>query len=183
MRDGFGALTGLMVAAATVLVSAAPAHALGAKASLTSGVITVTGGQAAKSAPISWEGVVVTAAEQGWQLYVDSNVTFRRTASAALSDGSASIDVRVEGCSGSITGLPGTGQVTIYAPGDDADVRAGGALSYRDNGNGTVTDIRTALTWEKKTDANVNKRLQLGRRLRLRRRAERDERRGGVRRP
>jgi len=38
-----------------------------------------------------------------------------------VGDGTASIDVRVEGCSGSITGLPGTGQVTIYAPGDDAE--------------------------------------------------------------
>ena len=57
----------------------------------------------------------------------------------------------------SITGLPGTGQDDdLYAPGDDADVGAGGALSYPDNGDGTVTDIRTGLTWEKKTDANVN---------------------------
>lgn len=155
MRSGFGAPTGLMAAAAIVFFSAAPAHALGAKASLANGVITVTGGQAAKSAPISWEGVVVTAANKGGSftfisMYVPPDCI------GALSDGTASIDVRVEGCSGSITGLPGTGQVTTYAPGDDADVGAGGALSYRDNGNGTVTDIRSGLTWEKKTDANVN---------------------------
>ena len=155
MRYGFGALTGLMAAAAIVLVSAAPAHALGAKASLVSGVITVTGGQAAKSAPISWEGVIVTAANKG------GSFTFMSTyvpadCVGALNDGTVSIDVRVEGCSGTITGLPGTGQVTIYAPGDDADVGAGGALSYQDNGDGTVTDVRTGLTWEKKTDANVN---------------------------
>ena len=72
-----------------------------------------------------------------------------------LSDGSASIDVRVEGCSDVTTGLPGTGQTTIYAPGDDGDVGAGGPLSYPDNGDGTVTDNRAGLTWEKKTDANV----------------------------
>ena len=155
MRDGFGALAGPLAAAAIVVVSAAPAHALGAKATLASGVVTVSGGQAAKSASISWEGVVVTAANKG------GSFTFMSTyvpadCVGALSDGSTSIDVRVEGCSGSITGLPGTGQVTIYAPGDDADVGAGGALSYRDNGDGTVTDIRTGLTWEKKTDANVN---------------------------
>ena len=155
MRDGFGALTGLMAAAAIVLVSAAPAYALGAKATLANGVITVSGGQAAKSAPISWEGVVVTAANKGGSFTLISTYV-PADCVGALSDGSASIDVRVEGCSGSITGLPGTGQVTIYAPGDDADVGAGGALSYRDNGDGTVTDIRTALSWEKKTDANVN---------------------------
>ncbi len=33
---------------------------------------------------------------------------------------------------------------------------AGGALSYTDNGHGTVTDNRTGVTWEKKTDADVN---------------------------
>ena len=155
MRGGFGPLTGLMAAAAIVFVSAAPAHALGAKASLANGVVTVTGGQAAKSAPISWEGVVVTAANKGGSFtfistYVPADCV------GALSDGTASIDVRVEGCSGSITGLPGTGQVTSYAPGDDADVAAGGALSYQDKGDGTVADLRTGLTWEKKTDANVN---------------------------
>jgi len=155
MRSGFGALTGLTAAAAILLFSAAPAYALGAKALLENGVVTVSGGQAAKSAPISWEGVVVTAANKGGSftfisIYVPADCV------GTLSDGSASIDVRVEGCSGSITGLPGTGQVTIYAPADDADVGAGGALSYRDNGDGTVTDIRAGLTWEKKTDANVN---------------------------
>src|SRR5687768_5254636 len=155
MRSGFGALTGLMAAAAMVLVSAAPAHALGAKAVLENGVVTVSGGQAAKSAPISWEGVIVTAANKGgsftfMSMYVPADCVGR------VSDGSASIDVRVEGCSGSITGLPGTGQVTIYTPGDDADVAAGGPLTYQDNGNGTISDLRTGLTWEKKTDANVN---------------------------
>jgi hypothetical protein len=72
-----------------------------------------------------------------------------------LSDGTSSIEVRVEGCSDVTTGLPGTGQTAIYAAGDDGDVRAGGPLSYTDNGDGTVTDNRTGLTWEKKTDANL----------------------------
>ena len=31
-------------------------HALGARATLAAGVVNVSGGQAAKSAPISWEG-------------------------------------------------------------------------------------------------------------------------------
>ena len=155
MRGGFGKLTGAMAAAAIVLICVGPAQALSAKATLANGVVTVSGGQAARTAPISWEGLVTTTANKGGNftfvsMYVPADCI------GTVSDGSASIDVRVEGCSGSITGLPGTGQVTTYAPGDDADVAAGGALSYRDNGDGTVTDLRSGLTWEKKTDANVN---------------------------
>jgi len=34
---------------------------------------------------------------------------------------------------------------------DDGFVKAGGALSYRDNGDGTITDLNTGLMWEKKS--------------------------------
>jgi len=34
---------------------------------------------------------------------------------------------------------------------DDGFVKAGGALSYQDNGDGTVTDLNTLLMWEKKS--------------------------------
>ena len=154
MRNGCGTLAAA-VASVVVLGSAAPAYALSAKATLVNGVVSVSGGQAVKSTSISWEGVAVTTANKGGTFsfvstYVPADCV------GVVSDGVASIDVRVEGCSGSITGLPGTGQVTIYAPGDDADVAAGGPLNYQDNGNGTVSDLRTGLTWEKKTDANVN---------------------------
>src|SRR5512138_3191107 len=98
MRGGFGMLTGAMAAAAIVLISAGPAHALSAKASLANGVVTVTGGQAARTAPISWEGAVVTTANKGGNftfvsMYVPADCI------GTVSDGSASIDVRVEGCS------------------------------------------------------------------------------------
>ena len=55
--------------------------------------------------------------------------------------------------------FPATGQEVSYAVGtltagapvyDDGAVRAGGALSYRDNGDGTITDLNTGLMWEKK---------------------------------
>jgi hypothetical protein len=36
--------------------------------------------------------------------------------------------------------FPATGQTTSYAPGDDGAIRAGAALSYTDNGDGTITD-------------------------------------------
>ena len=57
--------------------------------------------------------------------------------------------------------FPATGQTTSYSATtltttlapvkDDGFVRAGGALSYRDNGDGTITDLNTQLMWEKKS--------------------------------
>ncbi len=48
--------------------------------------------------------------------------------------------------------IPGTGQTTAYGAGSDGDVQAGAALSYTDNGDGTITDNNTGLMWEKKDD-------------------------------
>jgi hypothetical protein len=59
-------------------------------------------------------------------------------------------------------GLPATGQVscwnTVGTPiscagtRHDGDVQAGSSLAYVDNGDGTITDLNTGLTWEKKSD-------------------------------
>lgn len=49
-------------------------------------------------------------------------------------------------------GLLKTGQTTSYGTGSDGAVQAGTAQSFTDNGNGTVTDNRTGLMWEKKSD-------------------------------
>ena len=43
-----------------------------------------------------------------------------------------------------------TGQTTTYGAGSDGDLRNGVAASYTDNGDGTITDNRTGLMWEKK---------------------------------
>lgn len=155
MRSRLTHLRGLWAVAMMLLAGAAPAYALGAKASLSGGVVDVSGRSAVKSAPIAWEGVLMTTATK------NGGFSFTTTLVPAdcigtVSDGTSSIDVRIDGCSEVTTGLPGTGQTISYAPGDDGDVRAGGLLSYTDNGDGTVTDNRTGLTWEKKTDANVN---------------------------
>lgn len=58
-----------------------------------------------------------------------------------------------------VSELPATGQVTCWAQGgnvvpclgtgQDGDVQAGATLSYLDNGDGTITDLTTGLTWEK----------------------------------
>jgi hypothetical protein len=49
-------------------------------------------------------------------------------------------------------GLLRTGQTTSWGAGSDGAVQAGTASSFTDNGNGTVTDNRTGLIWEKKSD-------------------------------
>ncbi len=46
--------------------------------------------------------------------------------------------------------LPATGQTTSYVAGDDGDAEVGGAKSYVDNADGTITDRNTGLMWEKK---------------------------------
>jgi hypothetical protein len=52
------------------------------------------------------------------------------------------------------TRFPATGQTTVYAVGvDDGAVKAGAALSYTDNNDGTITDNNTKLMWEKKDAA------------------------------
>ena len=58
--------------------------------------------------------------------------------------------------------FPATGQTTCWdsggnviacaGTGHDGDIQAGATLRYRDNGNGTITDKNTLLTWEKKSD-------------------------------
>jgi hypothetical protein len=154
MRSVFTGLKGILVLGALLLAGAAPAYALGAKALLAAGVVTVSGGQAARSASISWEGVVMTTANRGGSFAFETTIV-PADCIGTVNDGTSSVDVRIDGCGDGATGLPGTGQTISYAPGDDGDIRAGGALSYMDNGDGTVTDNRTGLTWEKKTDANV----------------------------
>ena len=155
MRSGLTNLTGVLATTVMVLAGAAPAHALDARASLAAGVVNVSGSHAQRSAPISWEGFVVATAKKGGSFTFATTVV-PMDCIGTLSDGISTIEVRIEGCSDVTTGLPGTGQTTIYAAGDDGDVRAGGALTYTDNGDGTVTDNRTGLTWEKKIDANAD---------------------------
>src|SRR2546430_2545653 len=52
---------------------------------------------------------------------------------------------------GQITPATGTMTHTGATVRDDGFVKAGGALSYQDNGDGTVTDLNTMLMWEKKS--------------------------------
>ncbi len=148
--------TGVGVAAAVLVVGVTEAAALAVRdAQVSGGVISVVGTQAAPYASISWEGVVVTTASRRGSFSFTS-VALPMDCVGTLSDGSSTIEVALAGCRGGPAVLLATGQVTSYAAGDDGSVLAGAALSYRDNGDGTVTDNSTGLTWEKKTDANVD---------------------------
>ncbi len=52
--------------------------------------------------------------------------------------------------------FPATGQTTSYAAGDDGALTPGTALSYTDNGDGTITDNDTKLMWEKKDQTSMS---------------------------
>jgi len=58
------------------------------------------------------------------------------------------------GTGGELSILPASGQTTSYGPGSDGDVQAGATLSYKDNGDGTITDNNTGLMWEKKDESS-----------------------------
>lgn len=45
-----------------------------------------------------------------------------------------------------------TGQTISYGAGSDGDVEAGTRMRFRDNGDGTVTDLNTGLVWGKKNN-------------------------------
>lgn len=143
------ALAGIVVAwpaAAQILIR---------DATLSGGAINVSGSHAVQLAPISWEGADVTTSDKRGR-FTFTTLVVPADCVGALGDGTSTIGVAVRGCSPSATALPATGQTVSYAPGDDGDIRAGAALSYTDNGDGTITDHNTARVWEKKTDANVN---------------------------
>ena len=146
-------------AALLLMLGATDAYALVVKeAAVVAGSVQVSGSQAARGADISWEGTVVARATKGGNFSFTTD-TLPVGCVGTLSDGTTSIQVAISGCGSSASGnygLTSTGQTISYAPGDDGAMRIGAALSYTDNGDGTVTDNNTRLTWEKKTDANVN---------------------------
>jgi hypothetical protein len=124
-------------------------------AEVVNGVAVVKGGNAARSAPISWEGALVTQANNG------GNFSFQGAVPpdcvGRLEDGvpADAVDVALANCgpvSDTVAPVPQTGQTTSYAEGDDGDIEAGVAWPdprFTDNGDGTVTDHLTGLIWLK----------------------------------
>jgi len=90
---------------------------------------------------------------------VDGNGVIAATDALMLLKKAVGQDVAPLACP--VTGLPATGQVSCWdfqglpvscaATGHDGETQAGVALSYVDNGDGTITDQNTDLMWEKKS--------------------------------
>ena len=105
--------------------------------------------------------VLVTAAalalpaSRGWALEcgdLDSNGSIAATDALLLLRNAVGQSVTLMCPAGGLR-PPATGQTTTFGPGSDGDVQAGAALSYTDNGDGTITDNNTGLMWEKKDDS------------------------------
>ena len=65
----------------------------------------------------------------------------------------ATCEAELAACEGPLLArLLKTGQTTSYGPGSDGDLQKGVAQGYADNGDGTITDTKTGLMWEKKSD-------------------------------
>jgi hypothetical protein len=157
-------LSGTFVGAAMVLMLIPLAHAITITgATLSSGTVTVSGNKAAKSAAISWEATPVTTSTRvGTFTFTTASVP--ADCVGTLSDGASTIVVAINDCTPApppVT-FPATGQTTCWnssgaviacpGTGQDGDIKAGAALSYTDNADGTITDHNTGLMWEKKGD-------------------------------
>jgi uncharacterized protein DUF1566 len=163
-------VVGLVAASTTVLVAlAGQAQALTvALATLSGGTVTVSGNGAAGASNIKWQGHAVTVATSRGRF------DFTTTAVPAdcigtVSDGVSTVDVLVAGCTPEPTpsqiGLLSTGQTTCWnvlgdvvtcsGTGQDGEIKAGVSFRYTSHDNGTISDHRTGLVWEKKTAANM----------------------------
>src|SRR5262245_12613133 len=120
MSTVFRRLAGLSIAAGLLIgLTAADAAALTVKtATLSGGVVTVSGGQAARFAPISWEGTVVATSNKGGGFSFITAVV-PGDCLGTLSDGATTVEVIVSGCGNARVFLPGSGQTASYAPRDD----------------------------------------------------------------
>jgi len=122
------------------------------------GVAYIQGNGAQLGAQITWEGGLVTTANNkngGFSFFG----VLPDDCTGVLSDGSQTGTVTVLNCTpvtaGAPAPVPQTGQTTSYAAGDDGAIRAGVALPtprFTDNVDGTITDNLTGLIWLKKAN-------------------------------
>jgi hypothetical protein len=144
---GLYGLTGWLSSAEAVIVVR--------RAAVQNGVAVIQGGNAARSAPIYWEGALVTQANNGGNFDFQGVVPADCVGSLHEGDPAAAIAVALANCgpvSGAPAPVPQTGQTLSYAEGDDGDLQAGVPFPsprFTDHGNGTVTDNLTGLIWLK----------------------------------
>jgi hypothetical protein len=119
-------------------------------------------GSAEKKSPISWETQLVTTTNAGGQFSFNGVVPLDCV--GTLSDGVSTIDVAIANCTpvSQGGGVLKTGQTTCYdslgsvitctGTGQDGEFQAGTPVPsprFTDNGDGTITDNLTGLTWLK----------------------------------
>lgn len=131
------------------------------------GVAVIHGNKAARSVGLTWEGAVVTQTTNGGTFQFQGVVPSHCV--GTLSDGVDTIEVALAKC------VPGpelagrvlkTGQTMCWdsngtaiacaGTGQDGELQKGVARSYKDNGDGTITENTTRLMWEKLCDDDVN---------------------------
>jgi len=115
-----------------------------------------------------WEGNPVTSTNKGGSFYF-TTIGVPSDCISTVSDGVTTLDVTIAGCTPvppvPPAALTPTGQTACYdtsgtvrteipctGTGQDGEIKAGKALSYTNNGDGTITDNNTALMWEKLSD-------------------------------
>ena len=131
-----------------------PAHAQHINvAEIAQGAVQIEGDQAKRNATITWEGVVVTKTNNGG-VFKFSTAILPQDCVGELSDGVTTVDVVIAGCTTQVSGggVLKTGQTTTFARGDDGEYQAGVPVPnprFTDNGDGTVIDNLTGLTWLK----------------------------------
>src|SRR5207245_1116510 len=162
MKRSLGLLSGVLYLIGFVSSSAAINIQ---QAEIDSGAVAVRGNQAARSEPITWEGVQVTTSNNGGVFKFTTSI-LPADCVGRLSDGVSAIEVVIENCMPALNRLlapvPQTGQVKCYGrdtrisscagTGQDGELQKGVKLPtprFTDNGNGTFTDNLTGLIWLK----------------------------------
>jgi Protein of unknown function (DUF1566) len=161
MKRIFGATVALAILA--LFISSAQAVIKIEVAEMQNGVAFIKGNGAQLGAQITWEGGLVTTANNkngGFSFFG----VLPADCFGELSDGNETGDVHVLNCTpvSAGGGLSKTGQTQCWntnailidcvGTGQDGELQTGAQLSYTDNGDGTITDKTTGLIWEKLTD-------------------------------
>lgn len=151
----FGSLLGLLVL--TSFVSSAAGINI-KEATIQNGQVFIAGDQAQRRAAISWEGVALGIDSNNGGAFQIITTNLPADCIGQLQIGNEVRDVVINNCTPAPpppiivfeAGVPRTGQLTSFAPGDDGDLRQGVSTNFAglfNNGNGTLTDHMTKLTW------------------------------------
>jgi hypothetical protein len=130
-------------------------------AEVQNGVAVIQGNKATKQATIFWESGNVGRTTNGGSFSFSGLVP--EDCVGQLSIGADTISIALANCTSTVLA---TGQTTPFmankndgivdpvAIDDDGTLKLGTPLRYRDNGDGTVTDLNTGLMWEKKVEGS-----------------------------